>query len=82
MLGTDEGGQVVKAVALVAGDSMAVAVVGPGRDKEHLPAGTGIEHRSTRFPHGRESVFKQLDEWEARGLDYVDDGFLAWADAG
>ena len=58
LLGTDEGGEVVEAVALVAGDDVAVAVVGPGSDEEHLPAGTGIEHISAGFPHGRETVFK------------------------
>ena len=78
----DKGCEVVEAIALVAGNGMAVAVVGPWRDEEHLPASTGTEHRSARFPHGRETVFEQLDEREARGLDHVHDGFLAWTDAG
>ena len=82
LLGADEGGQVVEMVALVSGDGVAVAVVGPGRNEEDLPAGTGIEHFSARFPYGREPVLNQLDEREAGGLDHVHDGLLAWADAG
>ena len=53
----DEGGQVVEAVALVAGDRVAVAVIGPWGHKQHLPAGTGIEHLSPWFPPGREAIF-------------------------
>ena len=82
LLGTDKGGEVVEAVALVASNRVAVAVVGPGSDEEHLPAGAGIEHISAGFPHGRETVFKQLDEGEACGLDHVHDGSLTGTDAG
>lgn len=57
-LPADEGRQVIEAVALVTGDGVTVAVVGPGSDKQHLPAGTGIEHIPTGFPHGGESVLE------------------------
>ena len=78
----DEGGQVVEAVALVAGDGVTVAVVGPGGDKQHLAVGTGVEHLPAWFPHGREAVLEQLDEREACCLDHVHHVFLAGADAG
>ena len=78
----DEGGQVVEAVALVAGDGVTVAVVGPGGDKQHLATGTGIEHLAAGFPIRGEAVLEQLDEREACCLDHVHHGFFAGADAG
>ncbi len=78
----DEGGQVVEAVALVAGDGVAVAVVRPGSDKQHLPTGTGIEHFPARFPIRGKTVLEQLDKGETSSLNHVHDGPLALADAG
>ena len=78
----DEGRQVIEAVALVTGDSMSVAMVRPWGNKQHLAAGTGIEHLPTWFPIWREAVLEQLDEGKAGLLNHVHDGSLAWTDAG
>ena len=78
----DEDRQVIEEVALVSSDGVAITVVGPGCDKQNLPAGASIEHFSARFPHGGESILEQLDEWEACLLNHVHHGFLSWADAG
>ena len=82
LLLADGGGQVVEEVALVAGDGVAIAVVGPGRDKQHLPVGASIKHLPAGFPIWRESVLEQLDEGKACLLNHIHYGLLAWTDAG
>lgn len=78
----DEGGQVVEAVALVAGNGAAVAVVGPWGDQVHLAAGASIEHLPAGFPKRREAILEQLDKGEACHLYHIHYIFLALADAG
>ena len=78
----DEDRQVIEAVALVARDSVSVAMVRPWGDKQHLPAGTGIEHLPTWFPIWGEAILEQSDEGKTGLLNHVHHGFLTGADAG